>query len=172
MLLDFSAVKDGRSTQTFSVESGDRILEGFFAPLARPLEVTGRVREQPHRSFLVELRVDGELEMGCRRCLVPVRQEIHERTHLLAQVADAPGTARAEEEGDTEVLPLRSPFDRVDIGPAVREVLFLAGERFPLCRPDCRGLCPECGEDLNATDCGCARRATDPRWRPLENLRS
>jgi uncharacterized protein len=42
----------------------------------------------------------------------------------------------------------------------------------PLCREDCRGLCPTCGEDLNVTACGCAAEAADPRWEALRLLRN
>ena len=41
----------------------------------------------------------------------------------------------------------------------------------PLCRPDCRGLCPVCGGNKNVTECRCETRGTDPRLAPLEALR-
>src|ERR1051325_628957 len=51
----------------------------------------------------------------------------------------------------------------VDVTPAIREELFLAAPRYVLCRENCKGLCPQCGKDLNAGPCGCAPRA-DRRW--------
>ena len=63
--------------------------------------------------------------------------------------------AEEGEEDEHAVLALRSLHDRVDIGPAVRDVLFLSAEPYALCRRDCRGLCPRCGQDLNAGDCDC-----------------
>jgi uncharacterized protein len=170
MLLDFGAVKEGRSTQTFAVRTGDPLLQGFFGGLATPLGVIAEIREQPHRSFLVEVRVRGEVDVGCRRCLEPVRQAIDDRSIRIYEVRGAAETPGAGED-EAEVLPLRSVRDRVDIGPAVRESLFLAAEPFPVCRPECRGLCPECGEDLNLVACGCVVRETDVRWRALEDLR-
>jgi uncharacterized protein len=41
----------------------------------------------------------------------------------------------------------------------------------PLCRADCRGLCPVCGGNKNVTECRCETRGTDPRLAPLEALR-
>ena len=141
MLLDFQAVQAGRSTQAFTVTPDDAVLEGFFGRLTRPLEVTARVREQPHRSFLVELHVSGEVETHCRRCLAAVPQKIDERTALLAEVRDRDAAPAEEgEEDEHAVLALRSLHDRVDIGPAVRDVLFLSAEPYALCRRDCRGL--------------------------------
>ena len=37
-----------------------------------------------------------------------------------------------------------------------------------LCRPDCAGICPSCGTDLNAGSCNCTEEATDPRWAALD----
>ena len=41
----------------------------------------------------------------------------------------------------------------------------------PLCRPDCRGLCPVCGVDLNQQSCSCGKDDIDPRWEKLKNLK-
>lgn len=169
MLLDFKAVKDGRSTQFFRLGAEDSLLEGFFGNLTRELDVTARIVEQPHRMFVVTLRVEGELESPCRRCLSATRQAVDERTMLLFEVGTA---TRGDAYPEQEVLPLRSPQDRVDIGPAVREALFLAAEVFPLCSSECRGLCPDCGEDLNVSECRCQPHAADPHWRGLLELGS
>jgi uncharacterized protein len=56
---------------------------------------------------------------------------------------------------DPSVYPLDVRASTVDLGQAVREELVLRVETFPLCRPDCAGLCPTCGADLNAGPCGC-----------------
>ena len=156
MLLDFQAVQAGRSVQTFRVEPDDAVLTGFFATLTAPLEVTARVTEQPHRSFLVDLRIEGEVEFPCRRCLTAVRQPISERTALVAEVRGPAASVEEEEDGDEELLVLRSLHDRVDLAPAVRDLLFLAADAYAVCSEACRGLCPRCGEDLNQAPCGCA----------------
>lgn len=169
MFLDFKAVRGGRSIQSFRVPPDESWVADFGGRLLRPLDVTAEISEQPHRSYLVRLGVHDEVEAPCRRCLSPVRQLVEERADLLYQVME-PGDPRRLEAGDEEVFPLRSAFDRVDISPRVRETLLLAVERFPLCRPECRGLCPECGQDLNVASCSCAPRSGDPRWQPLRDL--
>ena len=57
----------------------------------------------------------------------------------------------------------------LDLREALREELLLAVAQFVECRPDCRGLCPECGANLNAGPCGC-RPERDPRWEALSDL--
>ncbi len=171
MLLDLRALRGGRGVWRWRVEPEDPLVQGFFGRLTRPLDVTARVSEQPHRSYLVTLEIRGEVESSCRRCLGPARDPLEERLDLVLEVRQ-PGTPRTgDRAGDLEVVPLRSELDPVDVGPAVREALFLAAQTFPLCRPDCRGICPGCGRDLNAEACVCVPFAPDPRWRGLEKLR-
>jgi uncharacterized protein len=71
---------------------------------------------------------------------------------------------------DPDSYPLAPDATEVDLAPAIREELILAVPRYVLCREDCRGLCPRCGQDLNAGPCGCAP-AADPRWQALASLK-
>jgi uncharacterized protein len=61
--------------------------------------------------------------------------------------------------------------DTLDVGSLLRSETDLALPMKPLCRADCRGLCPACGGNRNATDCGCGSRPADPRLAPLEALK-
>ena len=75
-----------------------------------------------------------------------------------------------EETEDSDVYPL-DPKDRdLDLRPALREEWLLAAPTFGLCRPDCKGLCPRCGADLNAGPHECGTGESDPRWDALRKL--
>jgi uncharacterized protein len=58
----------------------------------------------------------------------------------------------------------------IDLAPLVRELSLLALPIKVLCRPDCQGLCQECGANLNLGDCGCAENEIDPRLAALGSL--
>ncbi len=60
--------------------------------------------------------------------------------------------------------------DVIDITEPLREGLLLAEPMQALCKPDCRGLCPVCGADLNDGDCGCDRFTVDPRLAALKQF--
>jgi uncharacterized protein len=60
--------------------------------------------------------------------------------------------------------------DHVNIREMVSDALFVALPVLPLCREDCRGICPRCGTDLNIAPCGCEEIRLDPRWSGLEVL--
>jgi len=58
----------------------------------------------------------------------------------------------------------------IDLAPLARELSLLSMPTKVLCRPDCLGLCQECGANLNEGDCGCAEAAIDPRLSALQQL--
>ena len=77
-----------------------------------------------------------------------------------------------EEEVEVEDDDLTTAFytnDEIDLGQLVLEQFYLAVPMKPLCRESCRGLCPECGTNLNTGTCSCVREWVDPR---LESLRA
>lgn len=59
---------------------------------------------------------------------------------------------------------------QVELDPYIEETVNLAVEFRPLCRADCRGLCPICGINLNHEQCSCDQKVTDPRWTALKDL--
>jgi uncharacterized protein len=61
--------------------------------------------------------------------------------------------------------------DEIDLSPLVREQLLLALPTRPLCREDCRGLCPICGINLNRGECRCETHQPDPRFAVLRSLK-
>ena len=61
--------------------------------------------------------------------------------------------------------------DQIDLSPLIREQFLLSLPTRPLCREDCRGLCPKCGVNLNHTQCACRMDAGHPGLAALRNLK-
>ena len=61
--------------------------------------------------------------------------------------------------------------ETVDLTPDIREDILVELPPYPVCRPDCHGLCPQCGANLNEGPCGCRRDNTDGRWGALDRLK-
>lgn len=61
--------------------------------------------------------------------------------------------------------------EEVDLSPLMREQLLLALPTRPLCQDRCRGLCPQCGVNLNLKSCDCAAQKLDPRFEALRALK-
>lgn len=110
-------------------------------------------------------RVEGTLVQECRRCLDRVDTEFgHELTMVFVENAD--------ESEDGGAYTLDPVGEELDVGNAVREEVVLAMNPFVECKPECRGLCPQCGQDLNEGSCDCTQDDADPRWAALRALKS
>lgn len=96
---------------------------------------------------------------ACRRCLREVTGRIDASVREVFE--------RHPTEGET--WPLAG--DQIDMEPLARESVLLDLPVVPLCRDDCKGLCPECGVDRNDVDCGHTAEGGDPRWAALDALR-
>lgn len=124
------------------------------------LTVTGRLSSAGDDKFYFSGHMSGDAPEECRRCLAPTEVHVEEELHLL--FADASD----EESDESDVYLMEPQGTTVDLRPALREQWLLAVPGFALCREDCKGLCPQCGEDLNLGPCDC-KPVTDPRWAAL-----
>jgi uncharacterized protein len=121
------------------------------------------------REVIVIGKVTSVLDLQCSRCLkgfrrpldIPVNvvyhpvEEIAEERHGLKDDEMDMGFYRGEE---------------IDLQELVREQVLLNMQMKPLCDEDCKGICPNCGADLNAGSCGCETRKIDPRLEVLKKL--
>ncbi|MBI4339695.1 MAG: DUF177 domain-containing protein [Chloroflexi bacterium] len=60
----------------------------------------------------------------------------------------------------------------LDISEGVRQEILLSSPMKPLCKPNCAGICPSCGTDLNESTCPCPKESRDRRWAPLMGMLS
>lgn len=127
-----------------------------FAP-DDPVDVALRL-EALTDGIVVTGRLGSSWHGTCRRCAAPATGALECEVHELYQ--------RVVTDPDAFEL-----GDLLDLEPMVREVLLLDAPLVPLCRPDCSGLCPVCGADLNSETCSCASEVVDPRWAALDELK-
>ncbi len=128
----------------------------------------GRVQlvRVPH-GVLVRCQADVMLEAQCGRCLVPFCYPATvEFEELYQQQVDLVSGHRVEIEDPEEAFVIGLDHT-IDIREGVRQYSEMAAEMRPLCRPDCPGICPVCGSDLNIAPCQCDRTPADPRWAAL-----
>jgi uncharacterized protein len=109
--------------------------------------------------------VRGSLEGECGRCLGDVRRSFEVP---LAELFAYEDSTTEETTDDDEVGRMRG--DLLDLEPAVRDAVVLTLPTNPLCRPDCPGLCPECGVHLDDLPADHGHGSADPRWAALRNL--
>lgn len=61
--------------------------------------------------------------------------------------------------------------EQIDLWEEIRQSLFLEYPENPLCKPDCKGLCPRCGQDWNQGPCQCKSDFPDPRLEKLKDFK-
>lgn len=123
--------------------------------------------------YLLTGLLDLSFECPCDRCLEPVLINIKEDLKLvLSPVGEYPKMKNSDDEGltDEEVGMYATPYDHFDLHELIREESVLAVPEKRLCRPDCKGICPDCGASLNTEKCSCVAK-TDPRWQSLAKLK-
>jgi uncharacterized protein len=112
--------------------------------------------------YAMRLRFAGELTGPCMRCLDPARVAIE----VDAREVDQPASR------DEELLSPYVSEGILDVTSWARDALALALPQQLLCRPDCAGLCPVCGQSLNDADPAAHDhpKEPDPRWAKLREL--
>jgi uncharacterized protein len=129
-------------------------------------EVPLRLSRQGGDEVLARGTIRARFDVPCARCLEPAVVTIDA---AFATTFVPAGTEGGEAEDDPDILTYVG--DEIDIGGLLREQIVLGIPISALCRPDCKGLCPQCGKDLNEGPCDCSA-PTDPRWAALNKLHS
>jgi uncharacterized protein len=104
-------------------------------------------------------RFRGEHPAECVRCLAEFTQTL---TADIKQLYDYPPDPSAE------FVVTETGF--LDLAPLVRELMLLSKPIRALCRPDCKGLCPNCGQDWNTGSCDCEQDTINPQFAVLKDL--
>lgn len=145
--IDLRVLEQGPVEVAGSLAPDAPLWAGLDFELTKPVRVTGQVAGAGVGRYYWRGDVSTEVRSLCRRCLVPVDVVVAAPVSVLFTddaLADDPSAW---------VLDARATV--LDLSEAVREELILSVPSYVLCRDDCRGLCPGCGEDLNVGSCTC-----------------
>lgn len=160
--------REGRLQVDVEIPSEDPLWEDTELTFDGSLHVDVVATVAGSGEIVVRGRADGILARECRRCLDPVRVDMARELTLVWSPRDE--LEPPEDDGETRPLELSATV--LDLGEAIREELILGTDRFVVCDPECRGLCPRCGANLNVESCDCIVEESDPRWDALRALRT
>lgn len=159
-----------RITRQFAIGEIDFFSDEFRQTSPLSVEATAELRPA-----LEEIRVSGrfqvDLELDCDRCLTVFRWPIDKNFDLLYAPEDS--VTQPEETGlkDDEAELGFYEGAGLELEEILREQVLLALPMQHVCREDCKGLCPSCGENWNERSCDCRTELADPRWSALEDLK-
>ena len=152
---------------------------GEEADQAGPLTAEGRAEVlHEHRGpkeivsdIRIKGRFSGNFELACARCVEPVPLPLAGEYDLIFRPlgVDAGPQERSISAQETEIGYYQK--DSLLLEDVLREQVLLSLPVRTLCKPDCKGLCPRCGQNRNSQACSCEESQTDPRWEALAGLR-
>jgi len=120
----------------------------------------------------IDGRLDGDLVVTCCRCAKGFSQRM-EKGFSVEYWPD-PKMGQDSEEMELSYDELDIGFyrdDKIDLSAVVTEQILLDIPMKPVCREDCKGLCDQCGADLNEEECNCDRIRLDPRLEVLAKIK-
>ena len=148
-------------------------IEGDLSPLnGNPViavPVRGHVEFlRAGNDILVAGVLETAVELECTRCLsefrLPVCLEIEEEFRPTVDITTG---GVMSHDGDQDAANLIDEHHILDLTEVVRQDVWLGLPTSPVCRPECRGLCPHCGQNRDRGSCTCQTETIDLRWAPL-----
>lgn len=155
-------------------------LQNFHMDCRISSPIRAKVHVYPaENGCLVRGSISGAIIVPCNRCAndaeADIDSEFEEFEEIPAEPVQTSGRCRAgkkaaahQQEESRVVFEQNSPC--LDLDAVCWEEFMLALPFNPLCSPDCRGLCPQCGANLNEGPCGCVRDVADPRLASLRGI--
>ncbi|ODU55809.1 MAG: hypothetical protein ABT01_05320 [Clostridium sp. SCN 57-10] len=126
----------------------------FELPFPEPVRIVGAVRDVAGVLHL-EARAEADVHRACARCGQPI---VYEQDAEISFVL----VKKLEGEMRDDMLVVES--DELELDEVAVPELILSMDMAELCSEDCKGICPQCGRNLNEGDCGCRQDKGDPRW--------
>jgi uncharacterized protein len=170
MKLDLTRYRQPVSHFARTFQPGEVASEDGTYHIVAPVELEFDIHKDKDK-FRLEGHLRTELELTCSRCLEPYRFAVDgdiDQRYLPASAAST-DPEREVQEDDLETSYYSD--DQIDLAELMREQFYLGLPMKPLCRDDCRGLCPQCGTNLNTGTCDCSPVWEDPRLAALKAIK-
>ena len=169
MRIELATLEGAKGTFARYYAEGELVLAEDRLRLVQPPTVSGEIRREDRRVH-VKGRLVARVHVECDRCLKLIESPV-ESSFKIEYVTQEDYQAQQAVELMEDDLDL-TVFDGevIDIDALVAEEILLAVPDHILCKDDCKGICPQCGQDRNSVDCSCETAEVDPRWSGLKEL--
>ncbi len=141
---------------------GELLLNDESVVFGGPVKIKGSIYNNG-QSLTLKAKCEGVLKTQCARCLKDI--DVNVEFPVEENFVQSDGETATE---DMDIILFEGYT--LEIDGAVLEAFLLNTSMKYLCREDCKGLCQNCGADLNEGDCGCNHDIIDPRWAGLADM--
>ena len=122
------------------------------------------------KGFRFQGSLKGSINIQCARCLELFNLPVSTTFDLIYKPHQMLDDDEIElKENDMNISFLSK--EEIELKDIIREQILLSIPMKPLCSPACKGLCAECGNNLNIQECNCAKKVIDPRLKPLLKIK-
>ncbi len=162
MKLRLNSIREGSQTLTMTLTKGDLAItdEGFVNPILATLGI-----DKETHQITVNGQLKTDVDLICDRCLEPFSFQLNVDFQSIISPMISP-----VDNLDENIIPISSKANEVDLTPFAHDALLLGLPMKNICSETCKGICPECGTNLNTNPCNCEKTKIDDRWKSLENL--
>ena len=170
MKIDLATLNEPKTSFDVQISPSDVDFENEDIKPLEEIRVEGEVSKGIIQTDL-EGKIFAKVGLNCSRCLEAIEKDLE--IPFKVGFADAENFSEQLEkeldEEDLEVSLLED--DEIDLSEIVREQILLTQTAQVFCKKDCKGLCPECGQNQNLINCKCKEEEVDPRWSALKDLK-
>lgn len=180
MVIDLTTLAEDRVPVVADIEPSALDVSAEDFVVTTPAHFEGDVERGRAEAYHLHGRVQARVSVTCARCAEAFELPVDAIVDLtfVPAAADTARSSHASDDDDDgghemsaddpSVVPYDEP--RIDLAQVAREQCYLALPMKPLCRPDCQGLCPQCGINRNTGTCTCENQWEDPRLAGLKSL--
>jgi len=166
MYFNVSQIMKAPTGTTRSYQVDESITPTDESPSVRVLGTAKMLRTD--QGIWVSAKLDTEVACSCSRCLAeinyPIQLTIEEEYLPSVDVASGASVHQPEDPSEGFFIDQKHTLD---LSEAVRQYRVLGTPMSPVCRSNCRGICPSCGTNFNFESCTCDNMQTDSRWSKL-----
>lgn len=143
----------------------DRIdIYGRKIEFVEPVKYDGEIYKVDG-DYFIYLEIMYKYKENCGRCLEPFTKE--DRTVLSGKLEERTNESMEDDEGEV----IYYSEDKLNLQEEILNTIMLTLPMKPLCKEGCKGICPQCGANLNVEECNCTIEDIDPRLAVLKDLR-
>ncbi len=162
MLIQISNLSDGEYFYTFDKKVEEiNLSEPFLGNIIVESQL-----QKSQRQIILNSKIKANVNYECDRCGIEFEQELTNEYKIVYLFS-----SNMNDEDQVDLKYISFEADKIDLTPEIRDYAMLAIPMKKLCNNDCKGLCVECGKNLNQGNCNCNKKEIDSRWLPLEKLR-
>ncbi len=165
MFIISAAGFEGRKELKFVLNKGDFSLGRKEPVIEDGMAISLILTKERGNTIVAQGEINGDIRLKCGRCLKEYNQAVD--TSFTAVYKSAGEFTKEDSESETRMY----ENNEIDFSEIIAESIILEKPMKPLCGPNCRGLCPVCGKNLNMGQCGCEREINITPFDELDKIK-